>query len=194
MGDEIMTIPVLDIVVPCYNEEAAFSHCLAELESVIKNLINHDLIARDSSITFVDDGSKDATWHLIKSTSEISPFVKGLKLSRNRGHQIALMAGLSESKADIVISIDADLQDDTSVIEQMVRDYWIGYDIVYGVRNDRATDSIFKRKTAGLFYKIMNWMGVNQIPDHADYRLLSRRALNALLEYKEQNVYIRGLG
>lgn len=193
MGNEIMDTPVLDIVVPCYNEEEAFSHCLAELESVINNLVGHDLIAGSSSITFVDDGSKDATWELISSASEVSPYAKGIKLSRNRGHQIALMAGLNESNADIVISIDADLQDDTSVIKSMVRDYWSGYDIVYGVRNDRATDSVFKRKTAGLFYKIMNWLGAKQIPNHADYRLMSRRALDALLEYKEQNIYIRGL-
>lgn len=193
MGNEIMNSPKLDIIVPCYNEELAFAHCMAELEAVLNKLISRDLIADTSTILFIDDGSTDSTWDLIKKHSRTSRLVKGLKLSCNRGHQIALMAGLANTDADIAISIDADLQDDTSIIETMVRDYLCGYDIVYGVRNDRLSDSYFKRKTAEYFYGLMKLMGVKQIPNHADYRLLSRRALDALLKYKEQNIYIRGL-
>lgn len=193
MGNEKMNKPKLDILVPCYNEEDVFSYCLTELQGVLNNLITQDMIASHSSITFIDDGSRDMTWNLINEASCQSSFIKGIKLSCNRGHQIALLAGLNESDADIIISIDADLQDDTSVIEKMVRCYLDGYDIVYGVRSDRKTDTGFKRHTAEFFYRTMNWMGVKQIPNHADYRLLSRRALDALLEYKEQNLYIRGL-
>nr|CAD7576883.1 unnamed protein product [Timema californicum] len=160
---------------------------------ILTSLIDRRIISHHSSITFIDDGSKDMTWSLISQASLQSSLIKGIKLSCNRGHQIALLAGLNESDADITISIDADLQDDTAVIEKMVSGYMEGYDIVYGVRNDRKTDSGFKRLTAEFFYKIMSWMGVKQIPNHADYRLLSRRALDALLEYKEQNLYIRGL-
>ncbi|CAM8674252.1 glycosyltransferase family 2 protein [Kluyvera sp. M-M157-B] len=188
-----MNPPKLEIIVPCYNEELAFSHCLIELETILNNLISENLVANTSAIVFVDDGSADSTWRLIKDASQTSPVVKGLKLSCNRGHQIALIAGLTHSDADIVISIDADLQDDTSVIKTMVKDYWSGYDVVYGVRNDRLSDSFFKRKTAEGFYGLMKLMGVKQVPNHADYRLLSRRALDALLRYKEQNIYIRGL-
>ncbi|WP_277973251.1 glycosyltransferase family 2 protein [Pantoea agglomerans] len=188
-----MNKPKLDILVPCYNEEDVFSYCLTELQGVLNNLITQDMIASHSSITFIDDGSRDMTWNLISEASFQSSSIKGIKLSCNRGHQIALLAGLNESDADIIISIDADLQDDTSVIEKMVRCYLDGYDIVYGVRSDRKTDTGFKRHTAEFFYRTMNWMGVKQIPNHADYRLLSRRALDALLEYKEQNLYIRGL-
>ncbi|WNK45723.1 glycosyltransferase family 2 protein [Pantoea agglomerans] len=193
MGNEKMNKPKLDILVPCYNEEDVFSYCLTELQGVLNNLITQDMIASHSSITFIDDGSRDMTWNLISEASFQSSSIKGIKLSCNRGHQIALLAGLNESDADIIISIDADLQDDTSVIEKMVRCYLDGYDIVYGVRSDRKTDTGFKRHTAEFFYRTMNWMGVKQIPNHADYRLLSRRALDALLEYKEQNLYIRGL-
>lgn len=193
MGNEKMNKPKLDILVPCYNEEDVFSYCLTELQGVLNNLITQGMIVSHSSITFIDDGSRDMTWNLISEASCQSSSIKGIKLSCNRGHQIALLAGLNESDADIIISIDADLQDDTSVIEKMVRCYLDGYDIVYGVRSDRKTDTGFKRHTAEFFYRTMNWMGVKQIPNHADYRLLSRRALDALLEYKEQNLYIRGL-
>lgn len=193
MGNEKMNKPKLDILVPCYNEEDVFSYCLTELQGVLNNLITQDMIVSHSSITFIDDGSRDMTWNLISEASCQSSSIKGIKLSCNRGHQIALLAGLNESDADIIISIDADLQDDTSIIEKMVRCYLDGYDIVYGVRSDRKTDTGFKRHTAEFFYRTMNWMGVKQIPNHADYRLLSRRALDALLEYKEQNLYIRGL-
>ena len=194
MGYEIMKAPVLSIVVPCYNEQDVFSLCLEELTSRIDEMIDKGKIHQDSHIVFVDDGSKDETWSLIQKESAINNRVKGVKLSRNKGHQIALMAGLSSStESDITVSIDADLQDDTSVIEKMVDLFISGKDIVYGVRNDRNSDSFFKKFTAELFYKTMTKLGVNQVENHADFRLLSKRALLSLLEYKEQNLYIRGL-
>lgn len=184
-------IPSLTIVVPCYNESEVFSFCLTELTIILNDLISKNKISSDSCLLFVDDGSKDDTWKQIELSAESSTLVKGIKLSRNKGHQIALMAGLSVVNTDICISIDADLQDDTNCIYQMVDKYLEGVDIVYGVRNDRSTDTSFKRGTAGLFYKLMSKLGVEQVENHADYRLLSKRALNALLQYKEQNVYIR---
>lgn len=194
MGDEIMDAPILSIVVPCYNEEEVFSLCLDELSSRITEMINKGKIDTRSNIVFVDDGSKDKTWNLIEDASNKSTLVRGVKLSRNKGHQTALMAGLSScDKSDITVSIDADLQDDTTVIEKMVDLYHSGHDIVYGVRNDRTSDSSFKKITAEAFYKVMTKLGVNQVENHADFRLLSQRALRSLLQYKEQNLYIRGL-
>lgn len=189
-----MNAPVLSIVVPCYNEQEVFNTCLSELSSRLEEMIENNKISRTSDIIFVDDGSKDDTWKLIEKASIYSHHVKGVKLSRNKGHQIALMAGLSScAKSDITVSIDADLQDDTSVIEKMVDSYHSGNDIVYGVRNDRTSDSLFKKITAEAFYKVMTKLGINQVENHADFRLLSRRALDSLLQYKEQNLYIRGL-
>ncbi|AVE59920.1 TPA: glycosyltransferase family 2 protein [Citrobacter koseri] len=189
-----MKAPVLSIVVPCYNEQDVFSLCLNELSTRINEMKDKGKIDRESQIVFVDDGSKDNTWRLIEEASRRSRLVKGVKLSRNKGHQTALMAGLSScTTSDITVSIDADLQDDTTVIEKMVDSYISGHDIVYGVRNDRTSDSFFKKFTAEAFYKVMTKLGVNQIENHADFRLLSRRALNSLLQYKEQNLYIRGL-
>lgn len=189
-----MNAPVLSIVVPCYNEEEVFSICLHELSSRIAEMKDKGKIDRESHIVFVDDGSKDNTWRLIEEASSESCLVKGIKLSRNKGHQTALMAGLASCvRSDITVSIDADLQDDTSVIEKMVDSYHSGNDIVYGVRNDRTSDSLFKKITAEAFYKVMTKLGVNQVENHADFRLLSRRALDSLLQYKEQNLYIRGL-
>ncbi|MBJ9242404.1 glycosyltransferase family 2 protein [Citrobacter koseri] len=189
-----MKAPVLSIVVPCYNEQDVFSLCLNELSSRINEMKDKGKIDRESQIVFVDDGSKDNTWRLIEEASRGSRLVKGIKLSRNKGHQTALMAGLSScTTSDITVSIDADLQDDTTVIEKMVDSYISGHDIVYGVRNDRTSDSFFKKFTAEAFYKVMTKLGVNQVENHADFRLLSRRALNSLLQYKEQNLYIRGL-
>lgn len=186
-------IPVLSIVVPCYNEQEIFEYSLSNLYSLLEGLIRKNLIADRSHLLFVDDGSKDDTWPLIYKASKKFDRVKGIKLSRNKGHQVALLAGLSESISDVTISIDADLQDDTSVIEEMIKHYLDGSDVVYGVRNDRKSDSFFKRKTAGAFYRIMKWMGVEQIPHHADFRLLSKRSKDALLSYKEQSLYLRGL-
>lgn len=194
MGYEIMKAPVLSIVVPCYNEQEVFTLCLNELSSVLNGMVDKGKIDVNSHIVFVDDGSKDLTWSLIKEESNKNSKVKGVKLSRNKGHQTALMAGLSSCiNSDITVSIDADLQDDTSVIEKMVDSYLSGHDIVYGVRNDRASDSFFKKFTAETFYKVMTKLGVSQVENHADFRLLSKRALDALLQYREQNLYIRGL-
>jgi len=186
-------VPVLSIVVPCYNEQEIFNHSLNVLHTLLESLIKRNLIADKSFLLFVDDGSRDSTWALIDDASKKLERVKAIKLSRNKGHQVALLAGLAESNSDVTISIDADLQDDTSVIEEMVKHYLDGSDVVYGVRNDRKSDSFFKRKTAGAFYRIMKWMGVEQIPHHADFRLLSKRAKDALLSYKEQSLYLRGL-
>ncbi|OLF57801.1 glycosyltransferase [Aeromonas veronii] len=188
-----VAIPSLAIVVPCYNETDAFPRCLSTLLSILRELINNNRILASSYIQFVDDGSRDSTWQLIKQATTKSPHVKGLKLSRNYGHQIALIAGLSVVDTDISISIDADLQDDINCIFQMVDKYMQGIDVVYGVRNDRSRDSAFKRVTANSFYKFMSIMGVKQIENHADYRLLSRRALQSLMQFKERNVYIRGM-
>ena len=156
-------------------------------------LIASSMLSLDSKIIFVDDGSKDNTWELISLACQNSNMINGVKLSRNKGHQIALMAGLSVVDTDISISIDADLQDDIKCIPQMIEQYKNGFDIVYGVRNDRSSDSTFKRFTANAFYKLMTKLGVEQVENHADFRLLSRRALSALLKYQEQNLYIRGI-
>lgn len=194
MGYEIMRTPILSIVVPCYNEQEVFELCLDELSRRIVEMKDKGKINTKSHIVFVDDGSKDSTWKLIQKASSSNNMVKGVKLSRNKGHQTALMAGLSSCiDSDITVSIDADLQDDTAVIEKMVDSYISGHDIVYGVRNDRASDSFFKKFTAETFYKVMTKLGVSQVENHADFRLLSKRALQSLLQYKEQNLYIRGL-
>ncbi|WP_455813018.1 glycosyltransferase family 2 protein [Pseudomonas graminis] len=185
--------PSLTLVVPCYNEEKMFSACLSELSFILNDLISQQKIKPGSFILFIDDGSKDDTWKLIKKSSIDKKPVRGLKLSKNQGHQVALMAGLSVVESDICISIDADLQDDTRCIYAMVEKYISGNDIVYGVRNDRSSDSFFKRLSANTFYKFMSYMGVNQVENHADYRLLSKRALDSLLTYKERNIYIRGI-
>lgn len=185
--------PSMDIVVPCYNEKEAFPHCLQILGDILCKLIAANRIGHDSKIIFVDDGSKDNTWDQIKDACNKNIFVSGIKLSRNRGHQNALIAGLSESKADAVVSIDADLQDDVKCIEVMLEKYKEGSDIVYGVRDDRSTDSPFKRTTAKMFYSLMEKMGVSQVSNHADYRLMSRKAVDCLLNFKEQNMYIRGI-
>lgn len=183
----------LVILVPCYNESEIFLYCLEELKKILNSLIEKGKINEKSYIFFVDDGSKDNTWELIKEESLKCSNVKGLKLSCNRGHQIALIAGLSNINADMVITIDADLQDDINAIEKMVDEFYLGNEVVYGVREQRDTDTFFKRTTAQYFYKLLSYMGVNQIENHADYRLLSRRALQCFLQYQEQNIYIRGL-
>lgn len=186
-------IPSLAIVVPCYNESESFPSCLAKLSKIINDLAEKGKINKESYMLFVDDGSKDNTWQQIEEANRNCRFVHGVKLSRNKGHQVALMAGLSMVDTDISISIDADLQDDTDCIEKMIDKYMEGCEVVYGVRNDRTSDTVFKRVTANTYYRLLAMMGVNQVPNHADYRLLSKRALNALLQYKEQNLYIRGL-
>lgn len=185
----------LALVVPCYNEEAVLEISAKELKSVLSDLIQKQKISSDSFILFVNDGSKDRTWELIEKEYKESKMVFGLKLAGNVGHQFALTAGLLTAKdiCDIAVSIDADLQDDTSVIEEMVDKYHEGNDIVYGVRNDRKSDSWFKRTTAQGFYKVMALMGVKTVYNHADFRLMSKRALEQFSKYDENNLYLRGM-
>ena len=185
----------LGIVVPCYNEEQALDITNKELTCLLSKFIATGKIDEDSFLLYVDDGSKDGTWNkIIKSRIE-NNHVYGLKLSRNEGHQRALTAGMLIAKdyADMIITIDADLQDDTSVIEAMIEQYREGSDIVYGVRNRRDSDTVFKRVTALGFYRLMQWMKIDIVYNHADYRLLSKRALERFEEYGESNLFLRGL-
>ena len=185
----------LAIVVPCYNEEEMLPLTTKELTGVLSDLITKQKIAPDSYILYVDDGSKDSTWELIRKFHEEEKKVFGLKLAGNVGHQNALTAGMLNAMehADIMISIDADLQDDTAVMEEMVDKFHEGKDIVYGVRNDRKKDSFFKRTTAQMFYKVMAAFGVKTVYNHADYRLMSKRALQEFSKYQEINLYLRGV-
>ncbi|MDF7638052.1 glycosyltransferase family 2 protein [Lactobacillus sp. ESL0791] len=188
-----MSLKKLSIVVPCYNEQEVLPKSEPVLKEVVEQLITDKQIADSSQVVFVDDGSRDNTWQLITQfcTSE---HISGVKLSRNFGHQGALLAGLTTtSDSDMVVTIDSDLQDDPQVIKQMVAKYYEGADVVYGVRNNRKSDSHFKRASAELFYKLMNWLGVKMIPDAADFRLLSKRAVATLLSYQERNLFLRGL-
>ncbi len=177
------------IVVPCYNEEAVLADTTRQLAAVIASL------PRPARMLYVDDGSKDTTWPLIERLSSEYGEVRGLRLAHNVGHQQALWAGMEHiaEEAEAIISIDADLQDDVAVIGRMVQDYVDGADVVYGVRADRSTDSAFKRKTAEGFYRLMHTLGSETVYNHADFRLLSQRALKALLAHKERNLYLRGL-
>ncbi|AIM16039.1 glycosyltransferase [Bacillus sp. X1(2014)] len=190
-----MTEPVLTIVVPCYNEEEVLPETMSALQRLLKELMDEALISQQSKLLFVDDGSKDGTWELIYKEGLRNSMVKGLKLSRNVGHQNALLAGLNSAKdlSDCVVSIDADLQDDISVIREFVLKFHQGCDIVYGVRKSRETDSFFKRSTAQGFYKMMKKLGVDLVYNHADFRLMSKRALNELQRFKEVNLFLRGI-
>ncbi|PGY08337.1 glycosyltransferase family 2 protein [Bacillus sp. AFS031507] len=190
-----MNKPVLTIVVPCFNEEEVLAETSAQLSSVLFELMEESLISIDSKILFVDDGSRDRTWELIEVENERNPNIRGLKLARNVGHQNALLAGLeiASKQSDCVISIDADLQDDIKVIHQFIEKFWEGQDIVYGVRDSRESDTYFKRTTALGFYRMMERMGIKLVPNHADFRLMSKRALDELLKYKETNLFLRGL-
>ncbi len=183
----------LAIVIPCYNEQAVISETIRQLTDCLDKLIAKGKILQDSGLYFVDDGSKDATWQTIKAKADHNPLVHGVKLSKNKGHQHALLAGLSVSDGDAVISIDADLQDDISVIEEMVDAHLNGYDIVYGVRDDRSVDPFFKRVYAECYYWLLGLLGITIIFNHADFRLLSQRAIDALLKYRETNLFLRGL-
>ncbi|WP_125771954.1 glycosyltransferase family 2 protein [Companilactobacillus furfuricola] len=185
----------LGIVVPCYNEEEVLPETTKELTEIIEQLVNTQKITNDSKIIFVDDGSKDKTWEMIDGYSQSNNFVSGVKLSRNFGHQGALLAGVtSASKScDAVVTIDADLQDDVNAIIKMVDEFIDGAEVVYGVRNNRDTDSAFKRNTAESFYKFMEILGVKLVPDSADFRLMSKRACEVLLSYKETNLFLRGI-
>lgn len=186
---------LLGVVVPCYNEEAVLPETFKELTEVLDRLINEGKINRNSFILFVDDGSADKTWAMIDHRAEVDPLVKGLKLSRNFGHQSALIAGMESVSTctDCLISIDADLQDDVHTISEFVDKFHEGCDIVYGVRKRRDQDTFFKKNTALAFYKLMAKMGVNLVPNHADFRLLSRRAVLELMNYREENIFLRGI-
>ncbi len=185
----------LYLVIPCYNEEEVLPETSSRLKDKILSLIEKGKIASDSRIVFVNDGSRDRTWEIIKELHDADVLFSGINLSRNRGHQNALLAGLMTVKehADMVISMDADLQDDINAIDEMVDKYLGGIDIVYGVRSSRAKDTFFKKATAESFYKLMNSMGANTVFNHADYRLLSRRALEGLAEFGEVNLFLRGI-
>lgn len=184
----------LNIVVPCYNEEAVLQETTKQLSLIIDALIKKGKIS-DCNIVYVDDGSKDSTWSLIEHMQAENKYVHGLKLAHNVGHQHALWAGLeySADKCDAVVSIDADLQDDVSVIEQMIDEYENGCDVVFGVRKERKTDTVFKRTTALTFYKLMQKMGVDIVYNHADFRLTSQRATQELMLYPERNMFVRGM-
>lgn len=186
---------ILTIVVPCYNEQEVLPETVKELGNILEKLINTNMVAPESKILFVNDGSKDKTWKLISKYTKEHNYVTGLKFSRNYGHQNALLAGMSVAVnySDIIITIDADLQDDVNAIPKMIEKYNEGYDVVYGVRNSRKTDTFFKRRTALAFYSLMKKLGVNLVPDSADYRLLSKRATEGLLAFKERNLFLRGM-
>ncbi len=183
----------LAIVVPCYNEEEVLEETSHRLVEFLTALSENGKISGQSRIYFIDDGSQDQTWQIIESLTQNNEIVHGVKLSGNQGHQRALLAGLSITKEDMVVSIDADLQDDISVVEQMVDAFKQGYDIVYGVRNNRSVDTFFKRFSAEMYYRLLRAMGVNVVFNHADYRLLSRRALDHLMQFRETNLFLRGL-
>jgi len=185
--------PTLSIVVPCFNEEAALGTTNEVLLSLLERLVAADAIAPESAVCYVDDGSRDATWSRIRAFAAADPRVRGIRLSRNRGHQAALLAGLFNSPGDVVVSIDADLQDDPACIADMVLAYRQGSEIVFGVRASRESDTAFKRWTALAFYRLMQRLGVDLLHNHADFRLMSRRAIEALGEYREVNLFLRGL-
>ena len=186
---------VVYFVVPCYNEEEVLPETVRRLNEKIQELIKKDLASEESRVLFVDDGSKDRTWELIEKYSIESKYIGGVKLSRNRGHQNALLAGLmtAKGKCDCVISLDADLQDDIGVLDQFVKKYQEGCEVVYGVRSSRETDTAFKRGTAQGYYKFMAMLGVDIVYNHADYRLMGSRALDALAGYREVNLFLRGI-
>lgn len=183
------------LVVPCHNEEEVLPETSKQLKNVMSSMIENGKISPESKIAFVNDGSKDNTWNIISTLCTCDGIFAGINLSRNKGHQNALLAGLMTAKkyADAVISLDADLQDDVNAIEKMVDNFIAGDDIVYGVRSSRKKDTFFKRFTAEGFYKFMAAMGVEIVFNHADYRLMSRRALDALSEFDEVNLFLRGI-
>jgi glycosyltransferase involved in cell wall biosynthesis len=188
-------MPTVYFVIPCYNEEAVLPETTKRLLEKLRSMKEAGLSDEKSRILYVDDGSKDATWRLISQYHQENPQVEGIKLAHNRGHQNAVLAGLMTAKdrCDCAISLDADLQDDVDALDAFVQKYLEGCDVVYGVRNKRDTDSFFKKTTAEGFYKVMKRLGVELVFNHADYRLMSRRALDALSEYKEVNLFLRGI-
>ena len=186
---------ILYLVIPCYNEQEVLPETARRLTQKLGGMVAAGTISPKSRVLLVDDGSRDATWQVIQELHRQNPFFSGLKLAHNRGHQNALLAGLMSAKelCDIAISMDADLQDDVDAIDRFVAEYQAGCDIVYGVRSSRASDTAFKRNTAVGYYRFLRWMGVEIVENHADYRLMSRRALEALGQYREVNLFLRGI-
>ena len=187
---------ILYMVVPCYNEELVLDETSERLKAKYEQLISNNIISPKSRVVYVNDGSKDKTWEKIQEKHNENPMFSGINLSRNRGHQNALLAGLMTVRnlADCVISMDADLQDDINAIDEMLEKFENeNCDIVYGVRDNRYTDTVFKRRTAGAFYKLMQGLGSQSVPNHADFRLMSRRALDGLAQFPEQNLFLRGM-
>ena len=187
--------PILYIVIPCYNEEKVLPITSGMFQEKITGLIEAGKVSEKSRILFVNDGSRDTTWDIIRNLAKTNEHYMGICLSRNRGHQNALLAGLMEAKdqCDITISIDCDGQDDINAMDEMVDAYLEGAEVVYGVRSKRETDTFFKRFTAESFYKLLNWMGAEVVFNHADYRLVSARVLNAFADFKEVNIFLRGM-
>ncbi len=189
------TCPILYIVIPCYNEESVLPLTAPTFFAKLTALQETGRIHADSRVLFVNDGSRDGTWQVIRALATENPLAQGISLSRNRGHQNALLAGLmvARERADVTVSIDCDGQDDIHAIDAMLDEYAAGCDVVYGVRDDRKSDTAFKRSTAQLFYRLMNRLGAESVYNHADYRLLSRRALDGLAQFEEVNLFLRGL-
>ena len=185
----------LATVSPCYNEEEVLRHSIERLTTLFERMIAEELISKDSMMVFVNDGSRDHTWDIIREMHAENKLVRGINMSRNVGHQNAIMAGMMTARewADAVVTLDADLQDDIECIPQMVKDFEAGNDIVYGVKVSREADSFMKRFSAQTFYKVQSSMGVESVYNHADFRLMSRRALDMLATYEERNLYLRGL-
>ena len=185
----------LATVSPCYNEEEVLKHSVERLTALFERMISEGLISQDSMMVFVNDGSRDKTWQIIEELHRENPFVKGINLARNVGHQNAIMAGMMTAKdwADAIVTIDADLQDDIECIPQMVKLFEEGNEIIYGVKTSRKADPLMKRMTAQAFYKLQSSMGVESVYNHADFRLMSKRSLDMLASYKEHNLYLRGL-
>ena len=183
----------LTIVVPCYNEEPVLPETSKRLVALLERLIASEAIESESHVLYVDDGSRDRTWSIIEEHSQLMPHIRGIKLSRNRGHQNALIAGMFHAEGDVVISVDADLQDDLEAMVEMLAMHRKGIDVVYGVRSRRDTDTFMKRFTAEGYYRLLNRMGVEIIFNHADYRLLSRRVIESLRQYGENNLFIRAI-
>jgi glycosyltransferase involved in cell wall biosynthesis len=198
---EVPSVPIatvsgpcrLGIVVPCFNEEEVLPEAARRLTALLDGLIAEERITTCSRVFFVDDGSRDGTWALIEELASINPRVAGIKLSRNRGHQNALLAGLFTAEGDVLVSVDADLQDDIGVIPDMLTQYERGTDVVYGVRKNRSSDSLFKRSTAQGFYRLMSALGAESVYNHADFRLMSYRAIEALKQFREVNLFLRGM-
>ncbi|URA10840.1 glycosyltransferase family 2 protein [Thermospira aquatica] len=188
--------PRICFILPCYEEEKALSHTLPRIKEKYTSLVEKKLISPESRILFVDDGSQDNTWKILSAASEKDPIILALKLSRNYGHQNALLAGITEAyhlDFDATITMDADLQDDMDALDEFIKKYLEGYQVVYGVRSDRSTDSFFKRETALAFYNMMRFFQVPLVYNHADYRLLGRPAVEALLAFPERNLFLRGI-